>query len=173
MASAAAAIHIGSATPQSFCIDIGVGRSRLLSMHDQTMTLSTLEPQPGGGFAAVKEKSITLPAKAVKILHLNIEDINQAVDELQKGLLVTEFKIYLGEFYWLTITPDVFCVSIRKYYQAEGGYRPGRPGFTFKISEYRNMYQNWLSIYNLVADVKTCSHAQMQCFEANCTTCKY
>ena len=159
-------------------VEIGEGRSRVVSARKDSLSFITFEPQPGGGFAQLYKKSVALSPRSAKILGEKICEIEEVVMRMRDGTLDGEYRLYLGRGYFLSIVPGYACVMIRKFFRPQDDPQrraAGYPYFVFKLTEFENFYFEWPDISRIMALQKLpefCSEFN-KCGDESCDYCKF
>ena len=159
-------------------VDIGEGRSRVVSARKDGITFITFDPQPGGGFAQDPNKVLTLDTHSAKILGENIYEVRTLVERMIKGEELDDQRNYnLGLGYIMLLTPGFASVMLRKTYTTPhhpGLHFHGYPVFTFKLKEFLNFVNDWpqlARIMRLNSLPEACSSAKV-CAVEDCGYCK-
>ena len=160
------------------CVEIGEGRSRVVTAIPGTISFVAFHPRPGGVIEEDPRKTVILTQRSAKILGDKLFDIHSLVQRMIDGEKIEEeYWLYLGRGYFLTIMPDFSCVVIRKYYRpADDPDRraPGYPGFVFKLSEFENLVKEWPDLARammLHKVTESCSEFDV-CVDEDCCYCK-
>ena len=165
----------GLSVPASRCFDIGKERSRVVVSRKDSLSLLAFDPLHCGGFERNDNVSITLSPQTVKNLYDKLEEIKEFVDKLKYGELEKEVSYYLGQHYFLKITPGYKCVSLRKYFKrAPDQIAPGYPGFTFKLEEFRYFYIEMAEVAKVMQldQIEQACSPDSVCENENCNNCK-
>ena len=116
-------------------VDIGSGRSILVTVNARNVKFT----RPG-------KRDFVLFAKASKILDLNIENIRKATQDFKANELTETFSIPLGRRFFILVSPDVKCVSFRRFYRPNHDPTvmfPGSEGFALKFCEFDSLFAEW------------------------------
>ena len=168
-------VSSGVSPSGSRCFDIGKERSRVVVSRKDSLCLIAFDPLPCGGFERNENVSITLTPRTVKNLYAKLEEIKEFVDKLKYGDLEKEVSYYLGQRYYLKITPGYKCVSLRKYFKSVGGdIAPGYPGFSFKLEEFRYFYIEMAEVAKIMQldQIKQSCSPDCVCEDKECNNCK-
>ena len=158
-------------------VDIGSKRCRILAFRFDSLSLITFEPMPGTKFECQNTRSVTLGRNTVKNLYDKLEIINDKIQELTRDELKENYRIYLGERFYLTIFPEFECIALCKHYRPAYWKEmivPGIPCFYFNMKEFSNFYKEFAEIEKVMSLSKlecTCN-PDLVCNEENCNNCK-
>lgn len=139
--------------------DIGDGRSIIVSVLRKSVK-----------FARPGKADFVLFSKPSKILDMNMEEIRRAVQSFKANELTETFSIPLGRRYFITISPEVRCVSFRRFYRPKHDNSlmlPGSQGLGLKFSEFETLLAEWNDMRKSldVEDVEICQneHSDESC----------
>lgn len=158
-------------------VDIGKERSRVVSSRKDSVSFITFEPLPGGGYERDENRSATLSLPVVKNFYDKITEIYEKVQQLKNGELEEKVSYYIGDGYYISLTPDYKCVLLRKHYRPPFDTTqilPGLPGFVFKLDEFENFYIEFAEISNLMQldSVELPCNPDIRCADILCKNCK-
>ena len=132
--------------------DIGNGRSIMVSVYEKSVK-----------FTRAGKRDFVLYAKASKILDMNMEEIRKATQAFKANELTETFSIPLGRRFFVTVSPDVKCVSFRRFYRPKHNTSlmlPGAEGIGLKFSEFDSLFAEWIDMRKSldVEDVDVCQN---------------
>jgi hypothetical protein len=157
----------------SFDIDIGHGRSLCIEATEKGVDFNSYSPIPSGKVVKVSAKSIHLDINCWKKFNDNIDLVTEGFKILTEDSDTGgEFSLYLGKSLFVRAISSVNCVNIRRYYfdKQDKIYKPGRPGVSFKISEFEELltYVNDINDVTKIDTVSSCCEIDTQ---SDCKIC--
>jgi len=124
----------------NYTSDIGFNRSILLECkygknYIELVTISNAE----NNNCRVRNKSVRFSWQTWQNLMDNLDEIEEKFLILSQGGDV-DFRLKIGKNLYLSMTTDILCVDIRKFYLDNNStLKPGQPGIGLKISEFREI----------------------------------
>ena len=157
----------------SFDIDIGHGRILCIEASDTGLEFNSYANIPCGKLVKVSAKSIQLDLTAWKKFNDNIDLISEGFKQLTLDPNTrSEFSLHLGKLIYVKAVSTVTCVNIRKYYvdKKDQTLKPGRPGVSFKIAEFKELL-NYLHSINKVTNIESVESCCTIDTQADCKIC--
>lgn len=139
--------------------DIGNGRSIIVSVTGRSVK-----------FTRSGKKDFVLFAKPSKILDMNMEEIRKAIQAFKANELTETFSIPLGRRFFISVSPEVRCVSFRRFYRPKhdiSAMYPSTDGIGLKFSEFDTLLAEWTDLRKSLnlEDVEICQneHSDESC----------
>lgn len=144
-------------------LNCNIGVHRILEIHyiegTGEIEFITFDKSPSGNYSKSANKCIRLPLELFRVFLDNLEDILFHF-EILKGGGETEYKLHLGQLYFIRIDKKVRCIDWRKHFIPVGlepkpsNLKPGFPGIGMKIGEF----DNFISLTKQLASLSLIEH---------------
>ena len=133
-------------------VEIGSGRTLFVTAYKKSMK-----------FAIEGKPDFVLYAKATKLFVKNLEEIRRATQSFKANELSEALFIPLGRRFFVSVSPDVKCVSFRRFFRPKHDTSimlPGYQGFGMKFSEFDSFIEEFENLRKSLDldDIQICEH---------------
>ena len=160
-------------------MDIGSNRiTKVVHWNDSNLiNFAVYEKDDISGAIHKTQKEIFLTLERYKVLCQFSDLIDNAVVKLE-NLKPIKFRHHLGGHFYVSVTQNIFCVDVRKFYfdQKSRMVKPTKQGIAFKLKEWKNFVQSMVEINmslpldNVLTCIEKPDHANVMA-AMECTEC--
>ena len=160
-------------------MDIGSNRiTKVVHWNDSNLiNFAVYEKDDISGAIHKTQKEIFLTLERYKVLCQFSDLIDNAVVKLE-NLKPVKFRHHLGGHFYVSVTQNIFCVDVRKFYfdQKRRMVKPTKQGIAFKLKEWKNFVQSMaeinmsLPLDNVLTCIENPDHANVMA-AMECTEC--